>query len=136
MLEVRCSFSDKNGTSPFALLGFTMLRDVISVVAELMVGVGEVEARPCVLVRSNLMPRSHYTTLIELKVSNATTPDQIVFVMDASIGQACEAQAKAFSEKVEVGAVIITKLDGQGDRFRKVVSTLEECFWDSRCWWG
>jgi signal recognition particle GTPase len=32
--------------------------------------------------------------------------------MDASIGQACEAQAKAFKEKVSVGAVIITKLDG------------------------
>jgi signal recognition particle subunit SRP54 len=32
--------------------------------------------------------------------------------MDASIGQACEAQAQAFKEKVSVGAVIITKLDG------------------------
>jgi signal recognition particle subunit SRP54 len=39
-------------------------------------------------------------------------PDNTVFVMDASIGQACEAQAKAFKEKVSVGAVIITKLDG------------------------
>lgn len=32
--------------------------------------------------------------------------------MDASIGQACEAQAKAFKSKVDVGAVIVTKLDG------------------------
>lgn len=32
--------------------------------------------------------------------------------MDATIGQACESQAKAFKEKVDVGAVIITKLDG------------------------
>ena len=32
--------------------------------------------------------------------------------MDASIGQACEAQAKAFKDTVDVGAVIITKLDG------------------------
>lgn len=47
-----------------------------------------------------------------LEVSNAVTPDQITFVMDASIGQACEAQAKAFSTKVDVGAVIVTKLDG------------------------
>ena len=39
-------------------------------------------------------------------------PDNIIFVMDASIGQACEAQARAFKEKVSVGAVIITKLDG------------------------
>jgi len=47
-----------------------------------------------------------------LEVANAVDPNQIVFVMDASIGQACEGQAKAFSEKVDVGAVIITKLDG------------------------
>ena len=32
--------------------------------------------------------------------------------MDASIGQACEAQARAFKEKVDVASVIITKLDG------------------------
>ena len=32
--------------------------------------------------------------------------------MDATIGQACEAQARAFKEKVDIGSVIITKLDG------------------------
>merc|ERR1719381_65471 len=47
-----------------------------------------------------------------LAVSNAVQPDNIVFVMDASIGQACEAQARAFSEKVDVASVVITKLDG------------------------
>ncbi|XP_023222506.1 signal recognition particle subunit SRP54 [Centruroides vittatus] len=47
-----------------------------------------------------------------LQVSNATDPDNIIFVMDASIGQACEAQARAFKDKVDVGAVIVTKLDG------------------------
>lgn len=31
--------------------------------------------------------------------------------MDASIGQACEAQARAFKQTVDVGSVIITKLD-------------------------
>ena len=40
-------------------------------------------------------------------------PDNSIFVMDASIGGgACEAQALAFKEKVDVGSVIITKLDG------------------------
>lgn len=47
-----------------------------------------------------------------LQVNNVTNPDNIVFVMDASIGQACEAQAKAFKDKVDIGSVIITKLDG------------------------
>ncbi|PIK58535.1 putative signal recognition particle 54 kDa protein isoform X2 [Apostichopus japonicus] len=47
-----------------------------------------------------------------LQVSNAVNPDNIVFVMDASIGQACESQARAFKEQVDVASVIITKLDG------------------------
>lgn len=47
-----------------------------------------------------------------LAVANAVNPDNIIFVMDATIGQACEAQSRAFKEKVNVGSVIITKLDG------------------------
>ncbi|WAR20315.1 SRP54-like protein [Mya arenaria] len=47
-----------------------------------------------------------------LQVYNNIMPDNVIFVMDASIGQACEAQSKAFKEKVDVGSVIITKLDG------------------------
>ncbi|XP_065161249.1 signal recognition particle subunit SRP54 [Atheta coriaria] len=47
-----------------------------------------------------------------LAVANAIRPDNIIFVMDATIGQACEGQAKAFKDKVDVGSVIITKLDG------------------------
>ncbi|CAD6237700.1 GSCOCG00008308001-RA-CDS [Cotesia congregata] len=47
-----------------------------------------------------------------LQVSNAVQPDNIIFVMDATIGQACESQAKAFKDRVNVGSIIITKLDG------------------------
>ncbi|XP_066586009.1 signal recognition particle subunit SRP54 [Prorops nasuta] len=47
-----------------------------------------------------------------LQVANAVQPDNIIFVLDASIGQACEAQARAFKERVNVGSIIITKLDG------------------------
>lgn len=46
-----------------------------------------------------------------LQVEQAVKPDNIIFVMDATIGQACEAQAKAFKDKVDVASVIITKLD-------------------------
>lgn len=47
-----------------------------------------------------------------LSVAQAVKPDNIIFVMDATIGQACEAQARAFKDKVDIGSVIITKLDG------------------------
>ena len=39
-------------------------------------------------------------------------PNNVVFVMDGTIGQACESQARAFKEKVDVASVIVTKLDG------------------------
>jgi len=47
-----------------------------------------------------------------LQISSVCKPDNIIFVMDASIGQACESQARAFKDKVDIGSVIITKLDG------------------------
>jgi signal recognition particle subunit SRP54 len=45
-------------------------------------------------------------------VEEAVQPDDVVFVMDSHIGQACFDQAKAFADAVKVGSVIITKLDG------------------------
>eukprot|EP01117_Protostelium_nocturnum_P003759 TRINITY_DN15029_c0_g1_i1.p1 TRINITY_DN15029_c0_g1~~TRINITY_DN15029_c0_g1_i1.p1 ORF type:complete len:507 (+),score=140.90 TRINITY_DN15029_c0_g1_i1:58-1521(+) len=47
-----------------------------------------------------------------LEISEAVNPNNIIFVMDGSIGQAAFDQANAFKKQVEVGSVIITKLDG------------------------
>merc|ERR1719197_896098 len=46
------------------------------------------------------------------QVEQAVNPDDIVFIMDSHIGQACFEQAKAFRECVNVGSVVITKMDG------------------------
>lgn len=46
------------------------------------------------------------------QVSEAVQPDMTIFVMDSSIGQAAQDQARAFKATVDVGSVIITKLDG------------------------
>jgi len=46
------------------------------------------------------------------QVAEVIQPDNIVFVMDGSIGQTAHDQAVAFKEKVKVGSVVITKLDG------------------------
>jgi len=46
------------------------------------------------------------------QVAAAVKPNLIIFVMDGSIGQAAQDQAEAFKKRVEVGAVIVTKLDG------------------------
>lgn len=46
------------------------------------------------------------------EVSRATAPDTTIFVMDSAIGQAAKLQATAFRDAVDIGSVIITKLDG------------------------
>lgn len=45
------------------------------------------------------------------QVSEVTSPDDHIFVMDSHIGQACFDQALAFKNAVNVGSVIITKLE-------------------------
>ncbi|CAK4608925.1 hypothetical protein LEN26_005767 [Aphanomyces euteiches] len=46
------------------------------------------------------------------EVYDAVSPDDVVFVMDSTIGQAVHDQATAFRQAIPVGSVIITKLDG------------------------
>eukprot|EP00916_Digyalum_oweni_P006358 GHVL01010940.1.p1 GENE.GHVL01010940.1~~GHVL01010940.1.p1 ORF type:complete len:496 (+),score=88.47 GHVL01010940.1:140-1627(+) len=46
------------------------------------------------------------------QVAEAIDPQDVVFVMDSHIGQACYDQAKAFRSSINVGSVIVTKLDG------------------------
>lgn len=46
------------------------------------------------------------------EISLATKPDNVIFVMDASIGQAAESQASAFHSSIDIGSIIVTKMDG------------------------
>ncbi|KAL4459829.1 hypothetical protein ABPG74_003355 [Tetrahymena malaccensis] len=46
------------------------------------------------------------------QIYSAVCPNECIFVMDGSNGQACFNQAQAFKKAVEVGSVILTKLDG------------------------
>ncbi|KAL4506668.1 hypothetical protein ABPG72_000239 [Tetrahymena utriculariae] len=46
------------------------------------------------------------------QIYSAFCPSECIFVMDGSNGQACFNQAQAFKKAVDVGSVIITKLDG------------------------
>ena len=41
-----------------------------------------------------------------------TKPDEIILVIDGTIGQQSEIQAKAFHEATPIGSIIVTKLDG------------------------
>lgn len=48
----------------------------------------------------------------ELDAYREIGPDLVILTIDGTIGQAAYAQARAFAEKVPVGGVIVTKLDG------------------------
>lgn len=50
------------------------------------------------------------------QISLAVNPDEIIFVLDGSIGQAAFDQAQAFGKTVDIGSVIITKLDQQNSK--------------------
>ncbi|MES1919478.1 Signal recognition particle [Bonamia ostreae] len=45
-------------------------------------------------------------------ISTNIEPDDVVFVMDSTIGQSAFEQAEAFGQAVSVGSVVLTKLDG------------------------
>ncbi|RKP09673.1 SRP54-type protein [Thamnocephalis sphaerospora] len=46
------------------------------------------------------------------QISTAVQPDNVIFVMDGTIGQAADPQARAFKETVDIGSIVITKMDG------------------------
>lgn len=47
-----------------------------------------------------------------VQIGEAVQPNQTIMVLDATIGQAAEAQSKAFKESSNFGAIILTKMDG------------------------
>lgn len=47
-----------------------------------------------------------------VQIGEAVQPTQTIMVMDGSIGQAAESQARAFKESSNFGSIILTKMDG------------------------
>ncbi|KAK6456327.1 signal recognition particle 54 kDa protein [Scheffersomyces xylosifermentans] len=47
-----------------------------------------------------------------VQIGEMVQPTQTIMVMDGSIGQAAESQAKAFKESANFGSIILTKMDG------------------------
>jgi signal recognition particle subunit SRP54 len=45
-------------------------------------------------------------------IAKAVKPQEIILVLDGTMGQQAAAQAKAFKEATEVGSIIVSKLDG------------------------
>jgi len=71
------------------------------------------ERRDLIIVDTSGRHRQEEALFEEMRqVAAAVSPDLVIFVMDGSIGQAAFDQAAAFRAAVDVGAVILTKMDG------------------------
>ena len=71
------------------------------------------EERDLIIVDTSGRHKQEESLFEEMRqVAAAVQPDHVIFVMDGSIGQAAFDQAKAFHDTVDVGQVILTKLDG------------------------
>lgn len=46
------------------------------------------------------------------QISKVVNPDEVILVIDGTIGQQAREQAQAFSKTTDIGSIIITKLDG------------------------
>lgn len=46
------------------------------------------------------------------ELAEAIHPDEIILIVDGTIGQQAMAQAKAFSDATNIGSILVTKLDG------------------------
>lgn len=45
-------------------------------------------------------------------ISSEISPDEVILVIDATLGQQAEKQASAFKETTDIGSILVTKLDG------------------------
>jgi len=71
--------------------------------------------------------KSEHTLMEEMRqLSEAIKPDEIILVIDATIGQQAKPQAEAFNNATKIGSIIVTKLDGAakgGGALSAVVAT-------------
>lgn len=82
-------------------------------IAEEGVALFKKEKYDIILVDTSGRHKQEQALFDEMKqVEEVVDPDDVVFIMDSHIGQACFEQAKAFRDCVNVGSVIVTKLDG------------------------
>ncbi len=46
------------------------------------------------------------------EISQEVDPDEVILVIDGTLGQQAESQASAFKEATDIGSILVTKLDG------------------------
>jgi len=92
------------------LYGDLKAKDPIKVVTEGLKQFGE---QDMVIVDTSGRHKEEQDLIKEMKMlERSIKPDEVMLVIDGTIGQQALAQAKAFNEATPIGSILVTKLDG------------------------
>ena len=92
------------------LYGDLKAKDPIKVVTEGLKQFGE---KDMVIVDTSGRHKEEQDLIKEMKMlERSIKPDEVMLVIDGTIGQQALAQAKAFNEATPIGSILVTKLDG------------------------
>lgn len=92
------------------IFGDPKAKDAVKVVQE---GLKQFESRDIVIVDTSGRHKGELELIKEMKMlERSIRPDEVMLVIDGTIGQQALAQAKAFHEATPIGSILVTKLDG------------------------
>ena len=76
-------------------------------------GLKEVQNRDVVIIDTSGRHKEEKSLIEEMKqLEKAIKPDEVMLVIDGTIGQQAATQAKAFHEATPIGSILVAKLDG------------------------
>ena len=92
------------------LYGDPKAKDAVKVVTE---GLKQFNDREIVIVDTSGRHKGEQELIKEMKsLEKSIKPDEVMLVIDGTIGQQALVQAKAFNEATPIGSILVTKLDG------------------------
>jgi signal recognition particle subunit SRP54 len=92
------------------LYGDPKAKDPVKVVTE---GLKQFKDKEIVIVDTSGRHKEEQELIKEMKtLEKSIKPDEVVLVIDGTIGQQALVQAKAFNEATPIGSILVTKLDG------------------------
>jgi signal recognition particle subunit SRP54 len=92
------------------LYGDLKTKDPVKIVTE---GLKQFSEKDVVIVDTSGRHKEEQELIKEMKIlEKSIKPDEVMLVIDGTIGQQALAQAKAFNEATPIGSILVTKLDG------------------------
>jgi signal recognition particle subunit SRP54 len=92
------------------LYGDLKTKDTVKIVTE---GLKQFSEKDLVIVDTSGRHKEEQELIKEMKMlERSIRPDEVMLVIDGTIGQQALAQARAFNEATPIGSILVTKLDG------------------------